>query len=122
MGVGEVVAGGRILPSIGMIRGYIRRVRGDGDWVREIDLLPTARRLVGEGGAGEQAGSGVGRQPAGKTRSIEVGWIVHGRNLVTECSADRAAGRQRAGYSWRGPRLCSGEQDVDPVVIGVVSI
>src|SRR5205807_4826789 len=54
MGVGEVVAGGRILPSIGMVRGYIRRVRGDGDWVREIDLLPTARRLVGEGGAGEQ--------------------------------------------------------------------
>ena len=53
MGSGEVGFVSRILSLGGVVRGDVGGVGRDADRARKIDLLPTTRRLVGEGGVGE---------------------------------------------------------------------
>jgi hypothetical protein len=85
MGVCEVVAVGRILSGVGVVRSDVGGVCCDADRGSKIDLLPPARRLVGEGGVGEQVACGA---PQGA--DMRAGVL---RPLIEANAGDRAIGR-----------------------------
>src|ERR1700756_1579355 len=85
MGVREVVGVGRILSRVGVVRGDVGGVRRDANRARKVDLLPTARRFVGEGGAGEQGARG-----APQSADMRAGVL---RPLVEADAGDRTVGR-----------------------------
>ena len=107
--IGEIIGVDRIFSAAGVVGSDISRSRSDGYRAREIDLLPAARALIAEGGAGKQ---GSGRTP--QVRHMRTGVL---RTFVEADSGDRAVrggdeldteghrtgivGRDRA---WRGTR------------------